>query len=46
MAVFPFYISTIASGRQTPIAGGTKSKTGYMETFLYQRDRGEITNPI
>lgn len=46
MSVFPFYIQTVASGRSTPIKGGTRSKKGYMETFIYQRDRGEITTPF
>ena len=46
MAVYPFYISTQASGRKTEIAGGTKSKKGYMETTIYQRDRGAITTPF
>ena len=46
MAVYPFYISTQASGRKTEIAGGTKSKKGYMETTVYQRDHGQITTPF
>ena len=46
MAVRPFYISTTAEGRQTPIEGGTKRKDGYMETTIYQRDRGERTTPF
>ena len=46
MAVYPFYISTQASGRKTEIAGGTKSKKGYMETTVYQRDKGQITTPF
>ena len=46
MAVYPFYISTTATGRKTEIAGGTKSKHGDMETTIYQRDRGEITTPF
>lgn len=43
---YPFYIETRISGRSTPIKGGTKSKKGYMETFIYQRDKGKITNPF
>lgn len=46
MAVYPFYISTQASGRKTRIEGGTKSKTGYMETTIYQRANGKITTPF
>ena len=46
MAVYPFYISTTSSSRRTPISGGTKSKKGWMETFIYQRDHGEITTPF
>lgn len=46
MAVYPFYISTQASGRKTRIEGGTKSKTGYMETTVYQREHGQITTPF
>lgn len=46
MAVYPFYISTTASGRKTEIAGGTKSKKGYMETTIYQREHGQKTTPF
>lgn len=46
MAVFPFYISTQASGRQTRIEGGTRSKFGHMETTIYQRQKGQITTPF
>ena len=45
MAVYPFYIKTRAEGRNTPIAGGTRRKDGSMETTIYQRDRGSITDP-
>lgn len=46
MAVYPFYISTQTDGRKTPIAGGTRRKDGDMTTTIYQRDKGEITEPF
>ena len=46
MAVYPFYISTVAGGRRTPIAGGTRKKDGEMTTIVYQRDKGAITTPF
>ena len=46
MAVRPFYITAKASGRSSEIGGGPKSKDGYMETTIYQRDQGEITSPF
>lgn len=46
MAVYPFYISTDAEGRRTPIAGGTRNKDGTMHTTMYQRDNGAITTPF
>ena len=46
MAVYPFYIEAKASGRQTPIAGGTRQKDGDITTVIYQRDKGEITSPF
>lgn len=46
MMVYPFYIYTNAEGRKSPIAGGTRKKDGYMETTIFQRDQGEITNPF
>lgn len=46
MAVYPFYISTDAEGRRTPIAGGTRKKNGTMSTTVYQRENGGITTPF
>lgn len=46
MAVYPFYISTDADGRKTPIAGGTRKKDGDMTTTIYQRSNGGITTPF
>lgn len=46
MAVYPFYISTEAYGKKTPIEGGTRSKYGDMTTTIYQRDKGAITTPF
>lgn len=46
MAVYPFYISTDADGRSTPIACGTRRKDGDMTTTIYQRDNGSITEPF
>ena len=46
MAVFPFYISSKADGRKTPIAGGTRNRTGTIYTDVYQRDKGAITTPF
>lgn len=46
MSVYPFYISTDAEGRKTPIAGGTRSKNGTMRTSVYQRENGAITTPF
>lgn len=46
MSVYPFYISTDAEGRKTPIAGGTRKKDGDMTTTIYQRDNGAITTPF
>lgn len=46
MSVYPFYISTNAEGRKTPIAGGTRSKNDTMRTSVYQREAGCITTPF
>lgn len=43
MAVYPFYISTNADGRKTPIKGGTRIKGGTVRTVITQRDHGAIT---
>ena len=45
MTVYPFYVEAVADGRSTPIKGGTKQKDGCLVTHIYQRNRGEITNP-
>lgn len=44
--VYPFYIETVAEGRRTPIAGGTRRKDGTMNTKVYQRENGNITTPF
>lgn len=46
MAVYPFYIESKASGRKTPIEGGTRQKDGEINTVVYQRSNGEITSPF
>lgn len=46
MAVYPFYIESKASGRQTPIAGGTRQKDGEITTVVHQRSNGGITSPF
>lgn len=42
MAVYPFYIESIAEGRKSPIAGGCKRKDGLQQTTIYQREDGNI----
>lgn len=46
MAVYPFYVEVNSSSRANKVGCGAKSKKGYMETFIYQRDEGEITTPF
>lgn len=45
MAVYPFYLEADSSSRKSTISGGVRSKNGYMNTKIYQRDNGEITTP-
>lgn len=43
MAVYPFYVESKPTGtRKSPIAGGCRNKDGSQETFIYQREHGEI----
>lgn len=44
--VYPFYIEVNSSSRANPVGVGAKSKKAYMETFIHQRDEGEITIPF
>lgn len=44
--VYPFYIEVKSSSRANNVGVGAKSKKAYMETFVHQRDEGEITTPF
>ena len=46
MAVYPFYVEINSSSRANNVGVGARQKKGYMETFIYQRDEGAITNPF
>lgn len=46
MAVYPFYTKVESSTRNTPVGVGARSKDGVLNTFIHQRDRGQITVPI
>ena len=46
MAVYPFYVEVNSSSRASSVGVGAKSKKAYMETFVHQRDEGEITTPF
>ena len=42
MAVYPFYIESIAEGKATSISGGCRKKEGSQRTVIFQRDNGGI----
>ena len=46
MAVYPFYVEVNSSTRANKVGVGARSKKGYVETYIYQRDEGEITTPF
>lgn len=46
MGVYPFYIEADAEGRRSMIKGGTRRSDGNMDTTIYVRDEGCITDPI
>lgn len=41
-----FWLDAKIDGRKTKLAGGPQRKDGGMRIQIYQRDCGEITNPI
>ena len=44
--VYPFYVEVNSSSRANNVGVGAKTKKAYMETFVHQRDEGEITTPF
>ena len=42
MAVYPFYVESLAEGRATPISGGCRRKDGSQRTVICQRNEGGI----
>lgn len=40
MGIYPFYVTSQADGRKSPIAGGCRRKDGYQTTEIMQRDKG------
>lgn len=46
MAVYPFYTKVESSSRATATGVGARSKNGVLNTHIYQRENGEITNPF
>lgn len=45
MAVYPFYAEVNSSTRKDTVGVGCRRKQGEMNIEIYQRDKGEITNP-
>lgn len=45
MAIYPFYTTIDSSTRRTIPGCGVRKKDGSMTTRIYQRDKGEITQP-
>lgn len=45
MAVYPFYATVDSSTRKDTVGVGCRKKQGEMSIEVYQRDKGEITNP-
>lgn len=46
MSVYPFYTKVESSTRKTATGVGARSKNGVLNTHIYQRKCGEITNPV
>ena len=46
MAVYPFYVEVNSSSRANKVGVGDRHRKAYMETYIYQRDKGEITTPF
>lgn len=46
MAVYPFYTKVESSSRRTATGVGARSKDGVLNTHIYQREDGGITNPF
>ena len=46
MAVYPFYVEVNSSSRANTVGVGAKSKKGYIETYIHQRDEGAIITPF
>lgn len=46
MAVNPFYVKVESSTRKETVGVGMKRKDGRMDTYIHQRDHGEITTPF
>lgn len=44
--VYPFYVEVDSSTRSSKVGVGARSKDGTLVTDVYQRDDGNITNPI
>lgn len=40
MAIYPFYVTSQADGRKSPIAGGCRRKCGCQTTEIMQREKG------
>lgn len=40
MAIYPFYVTSQADGRKSPISGGCRRKYGYQTTEIMQREKG------
>lgn len=46
MAVYPFYTKVESSTKRTATGVGARSKDGVLNTHIYVRERGAITNPF
>lgn len=46
MAVYPFYTKVESSSRATVTGVGARSKDGVLNTHIYQREDGAVTNPF
>lgn len=46
MAVYPSYVKVESSSRATVTGVGARSKNGVLNTHIYQRENGGITNPF
>lgn len=43
--VQPFYVLVDSETRQQEVGVGVRKKLGKIETYIYQRDEGQITTP-